>query len=211
MEEKIITGNVFDKYHVKNPIYKFLMKGFDAAMFGCLQEVSEKSNKPMKILEVGCGEGLLGAKILKVFDKAAYTGLDIEDAIIDEAKQNCEQGSFSVASVYDLSDYHESPFDLVIVSEVLEHLESPERALNELKKIQSDYFVFSVPREPLWRFLNIARFKYINKLGNTPGHLKHWSKKGFKKLIQTYFNIIRLKSPFPWSMALCEKKKNDND
>ena len=39
------------------------------------------------------------------------------------------------------------------------------------------------PREPLWRGLNIARGAYLKDLGNTPGHLNHWSKRGFVALL----------------------------
>ena len=38
----------------------------------------------------------------------------------------------------------------------------------------------SVPREPLWRGLNMARGAYMRDLGNTPGHVNHWSKRALR-------------------------------
>lgn len=206
MEEKVITGNVFDKYNVKNPIYKKLMKGFDDAIFGFIGKVISDTGENIKILEIGCGEGLLGEKILRIHKKVSYTGLDIENDILEEAKANCPNGAFFIGSAYQLDEFKEQQYDLIIVSEVLEHLEHPGKALDNIETLSSKYFIYSVPREPVWRVLNIIRLKYINKLGNTPGHIKHWSKRGFKKMISNHFKVIDFVTPFPWSMALCEKK-----
>jgi hypothetical protein len=60
----------------------------------------------------------------------------------------------------------------------------------------------SVPREPLWRGLNIARGAYLKDLGNTPGHLSHWSKRSFARLLARHGEIVELRSPLPWTMAL---------
>ena len=47
----------------------------------------------------------------------------------------------------------------------------------------SRWLLVSVPREPLWRGLNLARGSYLRELGNTPGHLNHWSKRRFASLL----------------------------
>ncbi|WP_207642472.1 hypothetical protein, partial [Desulfosporosinus sp. I2] len=66
-----------------------------------------------------------------------------------------------------------------------------------------NHIILSVPREPLWRILNLARGKYIPDLGNTPGHIQHWSKKSFLRLVNRYFDVLEVKSPLPWTMVLC--------
>lgn len=204
MEEKVITGNVFDKYNVKNPIYKKMMHGFFSNFMAYIESV--KGNEAFNILEIGCGEGLLAYKIIEKFENTKITGLDLDDEIIAEAKQNCPGAHFEVGSVYDLSKYYNEKYDVVIASEVLEHIDQPEAALNEIKKLNSEYFLFSVPHEPIWRVLNMARFKYLNKLGNTPGHIQHFSKSSFQRLLGQHFEIIESKKVFPWLMALCKKK-----
>ena len=68
------------------------------------------------------------------------------------------------------------------------------------------YVIIGVPREPLWRFLNMCRFKYLKHYGNTPGHLNHWSKKSLVKLIENKFGkVIAIESPIPWTIVLAEK------
>jgi len=206
MEEKIITGNVFDKYHTGNPVYKKLMQGFENSIYSFLSKIEEKTGKGMNILEVGCGEGELGKKILKHFKSVHYKGIDIEEEILRTARRNCNSGKFLVGSVYKLSALKNERYDAIIVSEVLEHLAFPQKALSELGGMEAVYYIFSVPREPIWRILNLMRLKYITGLGNTPGHVQHWSKKSFIKLLNTRYEIMDLQSPLPWSVALCRKK-----
>jgi hypothetical protein len=86
--------------------------------------------------------------------------------------------------------------------EVLEHVPDPEAVLAEMARVASAWLLVSVPREPLWRSLNLARGAYVKDLGNTPGHLSHWSKRGFARLLARYGEIVELRSPLPWTMAL---------
>ena len=58
------------------------------------------------------------------------------------------------------------------------------------------------PSEPLWRLLNMVRGASWSELGNTPGHLNHWSKRSFVRLLSRHGDIAEVRSPFPWTMAL---------
>jgi hypothetical protein len=89
---------------------------------------------------------------------------------------------------------------------VLEHLEQPDIGLVALQKVATDYVILSVPCEPLWRVLNLARGKYISNFGNTPGHIQHWSSSEFIALVGRYFDIVEVKNPLPWTMILCRVK-----
>jgi len=62
-------------------------------------------------------------------------------------------------------------YDLTIACEVLEHLEDPGQALTEIDRVTKQSVLISVPQEPMWRILNMARGKYWSDLGNTPGHV----------------------------------------
>ena len=59
------------------------------------------------------------------------------------------------------------------------------------------HLLVSVPREPLWRGLNMARGAYIKDLGNTPGHLNHWSRKAFVELLGRHGTVEEIRSPVP--------------
>jgi hypothetical protein len=71
-----------------------------------------------------------------------------------------------------------------------------------MRRVTRRHLLVSVPREPLWRALNLARGAYIAQLGNTPGHVNHWSRGGFGRLLSRYGDVVELRTPFPWTMAL---------
>ena len=115
--------------------------------------------------------------------------------------------AFSVGSIYDTGQ-PDNFYDLVIATEVLEHLDNPSAAMKELIRISKKYIIISVPNEPLWCMANMARFKYLRHLGNTPGHINHWSKKAFYTFAGEFCKVKFIRTPFPWVMLLCEKDGN---
>ena len=52
----------------------------------------------------------------------------------------------------------------------------------------------------------LARGKYLGDLGNTPGHVNHWSRRGFLGLLSRRFEIVEARTPLPWTMALCKRR-----
>ena len=93
-------------------------------------------------------------------------------------------------------------FDLACAIEVLEHVPDPEHTLAEMARCAERHLLVSVPREPLWRGLNMARGAYWSDLGNTPGHLNHWSRRSFVRLLSRHGQVVEVRSPFPWTMLL---------
>ncbi len=207
MGQEIITGNVYDKYNTVNPLYRFLMQRF---MENLMRYIAKAGNEEISILEVGCGEGHLAHQILDEFSNITYTGLDITPEIVEMARGANPEGEFLTGSAYDLADFYNHKYDIVVMSEVLEHLEYPEQALKELTKVNAKAFIFSVPKEPVWRFLNILRLQYLKDFGNTPGHLQHWNKKSFSKMLKKYFSVTEEKVVFPWLMAYCKHKRAES-
>lgn len=196
----IVVGNAFDKYGSTAVLVRAIMRGFAKDLSNLVGLVSPKS-----IHEVGCGEGYWTLQ----WNKAGLSarGSDFSPKVIEIARENAlNQGIsasiFQVASIYDLDESQDSA-DLVVCCEVFEHLEDPSGAMQVLQTVAKGHLILSVPREPLWRFLNLWRFKYVSSLGNTPGHLQHWSKKQFVDFVSGYFEVVEVRSPLPWTMLLC--------
>ena len=78
----------------------------------------------------------------------------------------------------------------------------PEGTLAQMARCAQRHLLVSVPREPLWRGLNMARGAYWAHLGNTPGHLNHWSRSAFVRLLARHGEVVEARSPFPWTMLL---------
>jgi len=196
-----VPGNYYDKYHTKNPIARKLMEGFFGALDKNLNNV-----KVSTVLEAGCGEGEVTNFIYKKFPKLeTIKGIELEIETVKEANIRHPHLDITQGSIYELP-FKDRSFDLVVASEVLEHLEDPEKGIQEVLRVSSQYILVSVPREPIWRVCNVLRGKYISNLGNTPGHIQHWSKESFASFIRSNAEIINISSPFPWTMILARIK-----
>jgi 2-polyprenyl-3-methyl-5-hydroxy-6-metoxy-1,4-benzoquinol methylase len=195
---EVPTGNTFDKYGSQNPVVKRLMAGFHDT----LDELWERA-APSSVLDVGCGEGVLTVEWAERLGDRRVVGIDLDDPKLraeweQRRRPNLE---FRAEEATRLS-FADDEFDLAAAIEVLEHVPEPEATLAEMARVARGHLLVSVPREPLWRGLNMARGAYWRQLGNTPGHLNHWSKRGFVSLLSRYGDVVEARSPFPWTMLL---------
>ncbi len=192
-------GNVYDKYGTSNPVARRLMAGFMSQLDELVERTGAKDAH-----EVGCGEGELAIRLAR--RGIRMRGTDAFPQVLEEARSRAAAAGveidFEATPVEELQhDRHAA--ELIVCCEVLEHLEDPERALDVLAGLAKPWLIASVPREPLWRALNLARFSYVGELGNTPGHLNHWSKRDFVRFLTRRFEVTELRTPTPWTMVLC--------
>ena len=196
--EGTVTGNTYDKYGSTNPVVRRLMVNFEST----LDELWTKAS-PESILDVGCGEGVLTHKWATRLGDKRVVGIDLEDPVIQAewTKRQAPNLEYKVMKAENLP-YADSEFDLASAIEVLEHVPDPAHTVAEMARVASRWLLVSVPREPLWRGLNMARGAYIKDLGNTPGHINHWSKRAFVELLSRHGEVVEARSPFPWTMLL---------
>jgi 2-polyprenyl-3-methyl-5-hydroxy-6-metoxy-1,4-benzoquinol methylase len=203
-ENGIVIGNAYDKYGSRNWLVRRIMQGFESALSDLVTNVS-----PQSIHEIGCGEGHW---VLRWNGQGlAARGSDVSAKVIEIARENAADRGlpdslFAVRSIYSL-DAVQDGADLVVCCEVLEHLANPDAALRALQRVTQRNLIVSVPLEPLWCALNMARGEYLARWGNTPGHLQHWTKSGFVRLVSGYFQVVEVRSPVPWTMLLCRNHR----
>ena len=192
------AGNYYDKFNTKNPIAKRLVAGFREFF----RTYYGKLPSGLRVLEVGCGEGYI-LEMAKERSPTSIHGFDVDMPILRQARERIPVAKISLADARNIP-YGDRSFDLVICCEVLEHIDRPEDALRELKRVSAGYLIVSVPHEPIWRVLNLVRGKYLSDLGNTPGHVNHWSSNDFADLISRYFTVRAIRRPLPWTMILAQ-------
>ncbi len=192
------TGNLYDKYGSANPLVRRLMARFE----GALEELLERA-EPTSILDVGCGEGVLTERWARRLADRPVLGLDLDDPKLAAqwAERRLPNLRFGVLDGPDLPLAADT-FDCACAIEVLEHVPDPDRMLGELTRCATRHVLVSVPREPLWRALNVARGAYLRQLGNTPGHLNHWSRRAFVRLVGRYAEVLEVRTPAPWTVVL---------
>jgi ubiquinone/menaquinone biosynthesis C-methylase UbiE len=195
------TGNTYDKYGSTNPVVRRLMAGFERT----LDELFTIAG-PDTILDVGCGEGVLTeqwADRRRPSPPSRVVGIDLEDPKLSAEWVGRTRPNLSFAPMeVERLQFADDEFELVAATEVLEHVADPERALAEMARVASGHLLVSVPHEPLWRALNMARGAYLRQLGNTPGHLNHWTRGSFVRLLGRYGEVAEVRAPFPWTMLL---------
>jgi ubiquinone/menaquinone biosynthesis C-methylase UbiE len=193
-------GNVYDKYESRNPVTKWLMRGFMRALDRSLPETN-----PSAVLEVGVGEGEVSARVAGSFQSAFVIGVDLPSESLAEGwKGRGLRGAFGDAQRLPFRD---RSFDLVLAIEVLEHLPDPAGALSEIARVAKGDVVLSVPREPIWRVGNLARAKYVRRFGDTPGHIQHWSRRGFLRLVGGHLRVVAVSTPLPWTMVVATPRQ----
>jgi ubiquinone/menaquinone biosynthesis C-methylase UbiE len=190
----VVIGNHTQKYTARNPAIRLLTERWVANLDRVIGRVG---GEPVaRALEVGCGEGVIADRLHRRFGEVV--ALDLPDAGLRADWRNYPGPRYLHADAHQLP-FADDQFDVVVAAEVLEHLPDPVKGLREMARVGRRHLVLSVPREPIFRSCNLVAGRYVRDLGNTPGHLNHWSKRGFVRFVSQVAEVRDVTSPFPWS------------
>ncbi len=192
------TGNTFDKYGSAHPVVRRLMARFARSLWELVDLAA-----PASALDVGCGEGVLTARLASRVAPREVVGVDLPDPEL--AAHWDAQGAANLrfaAMRAEALEFGDDAFGLVCATEVLEHVADPDAVLGEMARVSARWLLVSVPREPLWRALNVARGAYLGALGNTPGHVQHFSSASIVAVVARHAEVVAVRAPLPWTMLL---------
>jgi ubiquinone/menaquinone biosynthesis C-methylase UbiE len=192
----VVIGNHTQKYTARNPAIRFLTERWVANLDRAFGQVSADQQGVARALEVGCGEGVIADKMHRRWGEVV--ALDLPDAGLRADWCRYNGPRFLHASAHELP-FDDGQFDVVVAAEVLEHLPDPVRGLQEMARVTRRHLVVSVPREPIFRSCNLLTGRYVRDLGNTPGHLNHWSKRSFVRFVSSVAEVRDVTNPFPWT------------
>ncbi|MBA3724091.1 MAG: class I SAM-dependent methyltransferase [Candidatus Levybacteria bacterium] len=189
----------FEKHTNQNPISKFFLENFSKVLIESIQPL-----KPQSILDVGAGEGFVLEKLRKNKIGKKLEGIEYMDEAIALGKKTNPLVKIRKGDIYKLP-YKDNAFELIICTEVMEHLEDPKAALAELKRVTSKHIILSVPNEPLFTIQRFLRGKNMMKLGDHPEHIQHWNSGTFRAFVADQLTIKEVKTPLPWTMVIAKK------
>jgi len=192
------------KYSNRNPIHRLALRRFFDRITGELL-----AQQPSTVLEFGCGEGLFLKEVGErgvVFDD--YVGLDLREDALAAARALHPYGRFERADLFQWSA-PVAGFDLVIASQVLEHLPDPGRALNRLVELCSGQLLLTVPLEPWFRILNLLRGRDLRRLGNHPEHVNLWTFSRFREFVADHAEVVRAYRVFPFTVVVARPTSVD--
>jgi ubiquinone/menaquinone biosynthesis C-methylase UbiE len=199
-----ITDN-YKKHSAKNSVWqlKFLQRSLIDKYFKTLLEEVKPLN-PKTVLDVGCGEGFTLQQLYEHGIGEKLEGVDFQEAAITLGNTIHPHLKLKQGDIYDLP-FKDNSFDVVMCTEVLEHLERPLEALKELKRVTKQYLIISVPNEPWFMAGNFLRGKNLSRFGNDIEHIQHWSAGGIKKFINSELAVISVRYPLPWTLLVAKK------
>jgi len=186
------------KYRNENPVQRALIRRFVRT----LHELFIEAGPVASVLEVGMGEGFISGYLSEKFPAIRFTGVDLSADDVARAQQKFPRIEGHAGSAYELGALP-GGYDLVICAEVMEHLDAPARALDEMLRHAPRRLLLSVPHEPFFMLSNLARGKNVARLGNDPEHVNHWGRASFRRLLETRLDVLRLTTSYPWILALC--------
>lgn len=189
-------------------IGKILIDGYFRGVEALLRHSGIHDVQSATAIEIGCGEGHSTERLRTILPgHVQLHASEYVDSLVPIAQKKNPQVPVHQESVYE-TKHADNTFDVIFLLEVLEHLDFPDKALQELQRIlkKDGYLIMGVPREPLWCALNMARGKYLRSFGNTPGHLNHWSTVGIRNFTRQHFGPVRFsKTPLPWTLVAAQK------
>jgi len=105
--------------------------GNDKRLAFCIEAIEQ--NSPRTVIDMGCGTGdLLTRPLAERFPTVRFIGLDSDEASLQYARSRPSLSNLTFANVRQMTG-DGAPIDLIIASEVIEHVELPEEFLGALR------------------------------------------------------------------------------
>ena len=196
-------GNASEKYADSNPVTRHLLERFLRRLDAAVSELH-----PTSLLDVGCGEGVVTERFAALLPQTSVIGIDADDEALaaEWALRSRDNLAFQIGSGYELP-FTDDSYDVACAIEVLEHVERPNDVLVEMCRVARRALILSVPREPAWRISHLLAGRNVADLGNTPGHINHWSAKAFSRFVAPHGKIERYWRPFPWTAIVLDVRR----
>ena len=202
----MIPDSYFDSFHTakyksENPLQRLLIRRFIAK----LSDMFDATQPSDSVLEIGCGEGFVAGQLSARHSGAVYAGVDLNEKDLQNLRDKFPTVHAHQGNIYDLS-FLGRDFDVVVCAEVMEHLDDPAAALEQIIGRRPSWVILSVPHEPWFCFSNFARGKNITRFGNDPEHVNLWGRAGFRKVLESRLVVERHETSYPWQLVLARPK-----
>lgn len=152
--------------------------------------IEQISIKPRRVLDIGCGSGSTLKLIKEHFPNAITVGIEAFKEAAENARKVCDEVHCLDLNECQLSSSTLGEYDLIMCSDVLEHLVDPQRTLKELKELLSPNGVLLISL-PNIRFIGVSlplllwgKFEYQDSGILDKTHLRFYTKSSAKKMIE---------------------------
>ncbi len=175
---------------------KWYKKWYNMNIQRFIDEEIAKLPKTSKILDAGCGDGFVSKSYL---DNYEVYGIDIEKEAVDYCTKAYPKGNYSLGDVYNL-EFEDNFFDVIIFSQVIEHLYEPEKVLKELYRILKfgGIVLITTPNydSKLWILIEHTYFRFFGgncKPYKDDVHPSKYKSEMLKQHLRIYFEDVNIR------------------
>jgi 2-polyprenyl-3-methyl-5-hydroxy-6-metoxy-1,4-benzoquinol methylase len=149
---------------------------------------------PMSVIDAGCGLGMNVVALKEVLPGARITGIDFSSVAIEGARQRFPEFEWKQVDLNNPPDLQ--PVDLVVCTEVIEHMESPESLVISLRKLvkPNGYLVLT------------TQAGKVHSTEVAVGHLRHFTLEELTRIVSAAGFDTNETAQWGWPGYLCLKK-----
>jgi len=189
-------SNNLRKWEYGNALYQSVLNRYLDRMAAQLQSAA-----PESVLDAGCGEGYVYRGLKSRGAVARWRGIDASAGAVRFAAERSPECTWAVGDLRKLALASRSA-ELVLCSQVLEHIPNPEPVRDELARVSSRWLLISVPLEPLFR--SICALTEAAGVGDDPGHVNFWTPRAFRKFLSPVGRLVHWEWTAVYQIALVE-------
>lgn len=187
-------NSLYERYHSKRSEQKRTIGDDNFTYRELLSLLQKHSLDTKKILDIGCGVGTIDFYLVK--KGADVLGIDISQNAILIARKNAQNFSLNKKARFEAVNFPESvpkgKFDIIVCSEVLEHLKQDKTAITKIKNLLQNggMVIASSPslNAPLYKMGLLKGFDW------EVGHLRRYTLESFVKLFESSgFKVLETK------------------
>lgn len=190
-------SNNLRKWEYGNGLYQRVLQRYLDRFGGLLARAN-----PRTVLDAGCGEGYVQRGLFARGHRAEWTGVDLSAGAVRFAQARAPEHRWEVADLRNLR-FAEATFDLVLSSQVLEHIPQPERVRDELARVSARWVLVSVPLEPAFRA--VCALTVAAGVGQDPGHVNFWTPRAFRRFLAPVGRLVHWERTAVYQLALVER------
>jgi 2-polyprenyl-3-methyl-5-hydroxy-6-metoxy-1,4-benzoquinol methylase len=153
-----------------------------------LEQVPKNLHQDPRVIDVGCGNGTFLEMLRKRYPNGVFHGVEYSSQAKLEAPEHLQK-NIQVGDIVELAPLlSENPYDLVICSEVLEHVVEPHKAMQAIASLlrNGGTAILTVP----------CGMKYWSKQDEVAGHLRRFEYKEFANLVEE--SRLKIEEQYAW-------------
>ncbi len=187
VEYEKIDADFYDRQVDPKKVGKF-RAWYHNSRYARLRKLIDLCEAKERVLDIACGSAVWNV------NKIPVIGIDMNEKMLKHGKSKGRLKDYKVMDAQNMS-FADNTFDIIIMTEVLEHLPKYKKVAKDVKRIlkPGGAFILSVPRDTPYSMFSILYAVHCFYRGHVlkehyykqdTGHVNHFSSQDIKKLLQ---------------------------